>query len=73
MESSDPELLYASKEPDIDYLQGAFSQTQDDLGEWLDRRQRDWVVPRGHYQNIEFSRGTAVNVALFPDDFAPSC
>jgi hypothetical protein len=44
MESSDPELLYASKKPDIDYLQGAFSQTQDDLGEWLDRRQRDWEV-----------------------------
>ena len=44
MESSDPELLYASKEPDVEYLQQAFSETQDDLDEWLDRRQRDWEV-----------------------------
>ena len=44
MEASDPEMLYASKEPDVDYLLGAYRTTQNDLGEWLDRRQRDWEV-----------------------------
>ena len=44
MDASDPELLYASKEPDVDYLIQAYKTTQSDLGEWLDRRQRDWDV-----------------------------
>ena len=42
LSASDPELLYASKEPDIGYLSEAYRRTQSDLGEWLDRRQRDY-------------------------------
>ena len=41
---ADPELLYVSKEPDIAYLSQTYKQTQSDLGEWLDRRQRDYDV-----------------------------
>ena len=44
LSASDPELLYVSKEPDIAYLSEAFKRTQSDLGEWLDRRQRDYDV-----------------------------
>jgi hypothetical protein len=44
LSAADPELLYASKEPDIAYLSQTFKQTQSDLGEWLDRRQRDYDV-----------------------------
>ena len=44
MDASDPELLSASKEPDVDYLIQAYQTTQSDLGEWLDRRQRGWDV-----------------------------
>ncbi|MBP51893.1 MAG: hypothetical protein CMI27_01980 [Opitutae bacterium] len=40
--SSDPELLYVSKEPDIGYLQETYQRTKSDLGEWIDRRQRDY-------------------------------
>ena len=40
--SADPELLYVSKEPDIGYLQETYRRTQSDLGEWMDRRQRDY-------------------------------
>jgi len=40
--ASDPELLFVSKEPDIRYLQETYRRTQSDLGEWLDRRQRDY-------------------------------
>ena len=42
--ASDPELLYVSKEPDINYLAETYRRTQADLGEWLDRRQRDYDV-----------------------------
>ena len=42
--ASDPELLYVSKEPDISYLSETYRRTQADLGEWLDRRQRDYDV-----------------------------
>jgi len=42
LSASDPELLYVSKEPDIAYLAEAYKRTQSDLGEWLDRRQRDY-------------------------------
>ena len=42
LSASDPELLYVSKEPDIAYLSEAYKRTQSDLGEWLDRRQRDY-------------------------------
>ena len=44
LSAADPELLYVSKEPDIAYLSQTFKQTQSDLGEWLDRRQRDYDV-----------------------------
>ena len=44
LSAADPELLYASKEPDIAYLAQTFKETQSDLGEWLDRRQRDYDV-----------------------------
>ena len=44
LSASDPELLYVSKEPDIAYLSEAYKRTQSDLGEWLDRRQRDYDV-----------------------------
>lgn len=40
--AADPELLYVSKEPDIGYLQETYRRTQSDLGEWIDRRQRDY-------------------------------
>jgi len=42
--AADPELLYVSKEPDINYLAETYRRTQADLGEWLDRRQRDYDV-----------------------------
>lgn len=42
--ASDPELLYVSKEPDVNYLAETYRRTQADLGEWLDRRQRDYDV-----------------------------
>jgi hypothetical protein len=42
--ASDPELLYVSKEPDINYLAETYRKTQADLGEWLDRRQQDYDV-----------------------------
>ena len=42
--SSDPELLFVSKEPDINYLRDTYRETQSDLGEWIDRRQRDYDV-----------------------------
>ena len=42
--SADPELLYVSKEPDVNYLAETYRRTQADLGEWLDRRQRDYDV-----------------------------
>ena len=42
--ASDPELLYVSKDPDIGYLSETFLKTQNDLGEWIDRRQRDYDV-----------------------------
>lgn len=44
LNAADPELLYASKEPDIAYLAQTYKQTQSDLSEWLDRRQRDYDV-----------------------------
>jgi len=44
LSAADPELLYSSKEPDIAYLSQTYKQTQSDLGEWLDRRQRDYDV-----------------------------
>ena len=44
LSASDPEILYVSKEPDIAYLSEAYKRTQSDLGEWLDRRQRDYDV-----------------------------
>ena len=44
LSAADPELLYASKEPDIGFLSQAFKETQSELGEWLDRRQRDYDV-----------------------------
>ena len=44
LSTADPELLYSSKEPDIAYLSQTYKQTQSDLGEWLDRRQRDYDV-----------------------------
>jgi len=44
LNAADPELLYASKEPDIAYLAQTYKQTQADLSEWLDRRQRDYDV-----------------------------
>jgi hypothetical protein len=42
--AADPELLYVSNEPDINYLAETYRRTQADLGEWLDRRQRDYDV-----------------------------
>ena len=42
--AADPELLYVSKEPDINYLAETYRRTQADLGEWLDRSQRDYDV-----------------------------
>ena len=42
LSASDPVLLYVSKEPDIAYLAEAYKRMQSDLGEWLDRRQRDY-------------------------------
>ena len=42
--SSDPELLFVSKEPDINYLRDTYRETQSSLGEWIDRRQRDYDV-----------------------------
>ena len=42
--AADPELLYVSKEPDVNYLADTYRRTQADLGEWLDRRQRDYDV-----------------------------
>jgi len=44
LNAADPELLYASKEPDIAYLAQTCKQTQSDLGAWFDRRQRDYDV-----------------------------
>ena len=44
LSAADPELLFVSKEPDIAYLSQTYKQTQSDLGEWLDRRQRDYDV-----------------------------
>ena len=44
LSAADPELLYASKEPDIGFLSQAFKETQSELGECLDRRQRDYDV-----------------------------
>ena len=40
--AADPELLFVSKEPDIGYLQDTYRRTQSDLGEWIDRRQKDY-------------------------------
>jgi len=40
--ASDPELLFVSKEPDVGYLQETYRRTKSDLGEWMDRRQRDY-------------------------------
>lgn len=40
--AADPELLFVSKEPDIGYLQETYRRTQSELGEWIDRRQRDY-------------------------------
>ena len=40
--ASDPELLFVSKEPDVGYLQETYRRTKSDLGEWIDRRQRDY-------------------------------
>ena len=48
---SDPEMLEATSTPDVDYLQQAFNDTQNDLSEWLDRRQRDWNVRNCHWSN----------------------
>ena len=42
--AADDELLYVSKEPDVDYLAETYRRTQSELGEWLDRRQRDYDV-----------------------------
>ena len=48
---SDPEMLEATSTPDVDYLQQAFNDTQNDLSEWLDRRQRDWNVRNCEWSN----------------------
>ena len=40
--AADPELLFVSKEPDVGYLQETYRRTKSDLGEWIDRRQRDY-------------------------------
>jgi hypothetical protein len=42
--AADDELLYVSKEPDVDYLAETYRRTQSELSEWLDRRQRDYDV-----------------------------
>ena len=39
--AADPELLFVSKEPDIGYMQETYRRTQSELGESIDRRQRD--------------------------------
>jgi hypothetical protein len=44
LSTADPELLYVSKKPDIPYLAQTYRETQSDLGEWLDRKQRDYDV-----------------------------
>ena len=44
LSTADPELLYVSKKPDIAYLAQTYRETQSDLGEWLDRKQRDYDV-----------------------------
>ena len=44
LSAADPELLYVSKKPDIAYLAQTYKETQSDLGEWLDRKQRDYDV-----------------------------
>ena len=60
---ADEQMLYASKEPDVEYLLGAYRQTQTDLGEWLDRRQRDWEVRNCQWsgKSNDFKKHTALN------------
>ena len=74
MDASDPELLYASKEPDVDYLIQAYQTTQSDLGEWLDRRQRDWDVRNCQWagKSSDFKKHTSLTSTgeVFPWDGA---
>jgi len=61
--AADPELLYVSKEPDIAYLAEAYKRTQSDLGEWLDRRQRDYDTRHCHWsgQSDDFKKHASLN------------
>ena len=63
LSASDPELLYVSKEPDIAYLAEAYKRTQNDLGEWLDRRQRDYDTRHCLWagKSDDFKKHTALN------------
>lgn len=71
---ADEQMLFASKEPDVEYLLGAYRQTQTDLGEWLDRRQRDWEVRNCQWsgKSNDFKKHTALKSTgeVFPWDGA---
>ena len=43
---NDEELLRSTGEPDVGVLQSLYLETQNDLGEWADQRQRDYEVRR---------------------------
>ena len=74
MDAADPELLYAAKEPDVDYLRQVYRETQSDLSEWLDRRQRDWDVRNCFWQgkSDDFKKHSALTSTgeVFPWDGA---
>ena len=74
MDAADPELLYASKKPDVDYLRQVYRETQSDLSEWLDRRQRDWDVRNCFWQgkSDDFKKHSALTSTgeVFPWDGA---
>ena len=74
LNAADPELLYASKEPDVAYLSQTFKTTQSDLGEWLDRRQRDYDVRNCQWagKSDDFKKHSSLNSTgeVFPWDGA---
>lgn len=63
LNAADPELLYASKEPGVAYLSQTFKTTQSDLGEWLDRRQRDYDVRNCQWagKSDDFKKHSSLN------------
>ena len=63
LSAADPELLFVSKEPDIAYLSQTYKQTQSDLGEWLDRRQRDYDVRNCQWsgKSDDFKKHSSLN------------